>query len=184
MRLIHGPIRVLALLSLFAPAAALIGCADDTGDAVATSCDTHFDCSAAKPYCRVTGNVGACLAPLDECASDDPGETDDGPAAARTTTPGTAIAAKSCTGTGLERDWYRVTQSAEGRPHVELTWSDAGAHFGSTVYDASGTEVSMSGWLPPGTYFIEVDPNTLLGGSDGKTAVAYEIVVDITLKEE
>lgn len=170
------------LLTMLVP---LVGCGDDAGSDGPTTCDTHFDCGATKPYCRVTSGVGTCLAPLDECTGDDPGETDDGPAAARTLTTTAPIAAKSCTGTGLERDWYRFTLSAAGTTSVRLTWTGDDAHFGTKVYDASGNKLTARegigefGSLPAGTYYVEVDPNTLLGGSEGTAAVAYEIALDV-----
>lgn len=188
-------LSILTSLASLASLASLGGCTDDADGPgpAATTCATHFDCSAAKPYCRVTSNVGTCLAPLDECTGDDPNETDDGPAAARTLSVGAPIDAKSCTGTGLERDWYRFTQSAEGAPTVMVMWTDTNAHFNAKLYDASGTKIDpgqgsggddLSGTdayrsLPAGTYFIEVDPNTLGGDSTGKTAVAYQIMLDV-----
>jgi hypothetical protein len=173
------------------------GCSDDggSGNSTPTSCADHFDCTRDEPYCRVTSGKGVCLPALDECTGDDTGEIDDGPAAATTISLGQSRDGKTCTGSGLERDWYRIELASPGALEVVVAWSDTDANFNPKFYDGDGAKLNaadgsqdLTGPAPfnsetyedlaAGSYYIEIDPNTFgIGEPAGKVAVAYTLTL-------
>lgn len=187
------PIATLSFSSACGDEATTTGGADTGGDGDATvnACVTSFDCSGATPYCRVTAAVGACLAPLNECTGDDPNDADDGPMAATEISVGASMTAMSCTGSGLERDWYRFSIVSALSLEIRVTWDELEAHFNPVLFDANGDKITVFdggydpgvSWkevadLPAGTYFVEIDPNTIgIGEPDGSVAVAYSLTI-------
>src|SRR5262249_28664211 len=142
-------------------------------DYACVECTNDFQCTMpAAPKCDATNN---CIAPANECTSDDMRDTvtnDDGPAGANDITPATVGTTtlindgRICTAPSSEAAWFKFTVTDHQNVDISLDWTNAATDLDIVVFDSQQHLVGVTYWtkpsvinlsyLPAGTYFVDV----------------------------
>ena len=151
-------------------------------------CRTSFDCpSATKPTCDRAAH--ACVAGVDTCLSDDPGEPgNDGPSGAPLISVDIAgngaVSGQICSSPASETDYAAFAVTAIGEVwDISLQWGGS-RDLDLELFDAGGKPLGYSYWehperarltfLPIGTYYIAV---TEFSTSADPSPVSYSLSV-------